>query len=284
MMTAPESDGLLGGTAADFCLSRCPEHYWEGMWDKPPCQPGSRVAIPNGQDSLPIRLVGSMDRHARFWCENSPAPSFIPPCLPGPSQQPSSGSAWVHEIKHDGYRLMERVVNLKPQEGRFRTLVLDPPWPTESAGAANIAARGNPQYALMTPDQILALPVASWAEGDCHLYLWVTNSNMPLACKCMAAWGFQHKSILTWIKPRFGLGEYFRGSTEHVLFGVRGKLGTRSRTISTHFEAPVGAHSEKPERFYEIVREASYLPAGEAFQRKAREGFVNLYQAARAAA
>ena len=42
-------------------------------------------------------------------------------------------------------------------------------------------------------------------------------------------------------------------------------------------EAPVGAHSEKPEKFYEIVGAASYPPYGEAFQRKARPGFVNLF-------
>jgi bifunctional non-homologous end joining protein LigD len=35
-------------------------------------------------------------------------PGFIPPCLPSPSQLPPSGSAWVHEIKHDGYRLIAR--------------------------------------------------------------------------------------------------------------------------------------------------------------------------------
>jgi hypothetical protein len=39
-------------------------------------------------------LVASMDRHVRT------------PCLPSPSQNPPSGSAWVHEIKHDGYRLI----------------------------------------------------------------------------------------------------------------------------------------------------------------------------------
>jgi hypothetical protein len=54
-------------------------------------------------------------------------------------------------------------------------------------------------------------------------------------------------------------------------------LRTRSRSIATHFEAPVGAHSEKPEQFYEIVRAASYPPYGEAFQRKERPDFVNLY-------
>ena len=33
---------------------------------------------------------------------------FIAPCLPSPSQKPPSGSVWVHEIKHDGYRLIAR--------------------------------------------------------------------------------------------------------------------------------------------------------------------------------
>jgi bifunctional non-homologous end joining protein LigD len=33
---------------------------------------------------------------------------FIPPCLPSPAELPPSGPDWVHEIKHDGYRLMAR--------------------------------------------------------------------------------------------------------------------------------------------------------------------------------
>ena len=35
-------------------------------------------------------------------------PSFIKPCLPSKVAKPPSGSLWVHEIKHDGYRLMVR--------------------------------------------------------------------------------------------------------------------------------------------------------------------------------
>ena len=35
----------------------------------------------------------------------SPA-AFIEPCLPSPADKPPSGSNWIHEIKHDGYRLM----------------------------------------------------------------------------------------------------------------------------------------------------------------------------------
>jgi len=33
---------------------------------------------------------------------------FIEPCLPSKVARPPSGPLWVHEIKHDGYRLMLR--------------------------------------------------------------------------------------------------------------------------------------------------------------------------------
>jgi bifunctional non-homologous end joining protein LigD len=38
-----------------------------------------------------------------------PLPSgFIPPCLPTKAPHPPTGDAWVHEIKHDGFRVIAR--------------------------------------------------------------------------------------------------------------------------------------------------------------------------------
>jgi bifunctional non-homologous end joining protein LigD len=34
--------------------------------------------------------------------------AFIAPCLPTRTERPPSGADWIHEIKHDGYRLMAR--------------------------------------------------------------------------------------------------------------------------------------------------------------------------------
>jgi ATP-dependent DNA ligase len=34
--------------------------------------------------------------------------SFVEPCVPSKAAAPPSGALWVHEIKHDGYRLMVR--------------------------------------------------------------------------------------------------------------------------------------------------------------------------------
>ena len=33
---------------------------------------------------------------------------FVPPCLPTKAPQPPSGDTWVHEIKHDGFRIIAR--------------------------------------------------------------------------------------------------------------------------------------------------------------------------------
>jgi bifunctional non-homologous end joining protein LigD len=33
---------------------------------------------------------------------------FVAPCLPTPARQPPSGALWLHEIKHDGFRVIAR--------------------------------------------------------------------------------------------------------------------------------------------------------------------------------
>ena len=166
------------------------------------------------------------------------------------------------------------VASLQPVAGKFPTLVVDPPWDYEQWRGS----RAGPTYATMSQQELLALPIPNWAASKCHLYLWTTNAFMPQANELVAAWGFAHKTILTWVKPRIGFGQYFRNRTEHVLFAIKGDLAVRCHNISTVFEAPQGKHSEKPERFYEIVRQASPAPYGEAFQRNPRPDFVNLFE------
>ena len=169
----------------------------------------------------------------------------------------------------------KRILGITPIVGTFKTLVIDPPW---DYGDLSLAGRAAPIYNTMSHDELLALDVEGWADENCHMYLWTTNNFIPLAVELMACWGFQHKTVLTWVKPRWGLGSYFRNSTEQVLFGVRGELRTRSDSIATHFEAQMGEHSEKPEEFYEIVRKASYPPYGEVFQRTDRPDFRNVFK------
>ena len=36
------------------------------------------------------------------------AAGFIAPCLPTKTHEPPSGRLWIHEIKHDGFRIIAR--------------------------------------------------------------------------------------------------------------------------------------------------------------------------------
>ena len=157
---------------------------------------------------------------------------------------------------------------VKPLKGKFSTLCIDPLW------AYVAGERSRPTYATMSQKELLALPVASWADERAHLYLWSTNANLPDAFELMEAWGFKFVTLLTWVKPSFGLGTYFRTSTEHVLFGVRGRLLTRVRNLGTHFTAPKTLHSEKPDIFYQLVERTSYPAFLDVFARKRRLGWT----------
>jgi bifunctional non-homologous end joining protein LigD len=35
-------------------------------------------------------------------------PDFCEPCLPRPAEKPPTGAGWLHEIKHDGFRMLVR--------------------------------------------------------------------------------------------------------------------------------------------------------------------------------
>jgi len=37
-----------------------------------------------------------------------PGLGIIEPCLPSPAKAPPSSPGWLHEIKHDGFRIMAR--------------------------------------------------------------------------------------------------------------------------------------------------------------------------------
>jgi hypothetical protein len=90
-------------------LSHCPEPYGQKMWDRRQTCPLEAMS-PSRDRSRPLSpLVASMGPPCVFPVRKFPFPPVsIPPCLPSPSQKAPSGSAWVHEIKHDGYRVMAR--------------------------------------------------------------------------------------------------------------------------------------------------------------------------------
>jgi len=198
-----------------------------------------------------------------------------------------SGTASVIEaeraIKEDA-RELERVQNAEKvialanpldAQGLFQTIVIDPPWDWGDEGDVNQLGRAKPDYATMPIQDIEALPISKIADKNCHLYLWATNRSLPKAFRLIDAWGFRYITCITWVKPSYGMGNYFRGSTEQVLFAIKGSQPLKRKDAGTHFEAPRGkGHSAKPDAFYDLVSTCSHAPFIDIFGRKKREGWT----------
>jgi len=153
-------------------------------------------------------------------------------------------------------------------------------------GANGIAER---HYGTMTNQEILDLPVAASADEEAHLFMWVTNpyifggrfSNIT-AEQIVNAWGFTYKTMLTWVKTTKqgdptggGLGWFFRGATEHVIYATRGKAKIApSRREKNVIMAPTSRHSAKPPEFMEMVERVTEGPRLELFARTPRPGWT----------
>ena len=51
---------------------------------------------------IPIKAPMSLRERTR------PGLGILEPCLPSPAKAPPSGPGWLHEIKHDGFRILAR--------------------------------------------------------------------------------------------------------------------------------------------------------------------------------
>ncbi|HEY5658348.1 MAG TPA: MT-A70 family methyltransferase [Myxococcota bacterium] len=195
-------------------------------------------------------------------------------------------------------------------DGRFRTIYADPPW-TER-GAGKIKRGADRHYPLVPTPEIpgvmkgaMALGAPLWKPAsDAHLYLAVTNNFLEDGLWVMRELDFRYVTNLSWTKmkggadldadidqladeTRSGIGQYFRGEHELILFGVRGQgmspavyTGRRdlgSSILAKHERRSDGQriHSRKPVDIYERIEARSHGPYLELFARAGRPGWVS---------
>jgi N6-adenosine-specific RNA methylase IME4/ParB-like chromosome segregation protein Spo0J len=149
--------------------------------------------------------------------------------------------------------------------GPFQVIVADPPWQYDTGNEL--------PYPTMEIEEIKALPIESIAADDALLWLWTTNAHLRVAFDVVEAWGFEYKSLLTWVKDRMGTGEWLRGQTEHCLLAARGKPVFLKGQHATALHAARREHSQKPETFYELVTATCPGSKLELFARQKREGW-----------
>jgi len=182
----------------------------------------------------------------------------------------STANRWLQVLTCPSEQVIEEAPTLP--EGRFATIVADPPWAYRDALPQKQGAISN--YSCLTVPEICELAIPYVAADDAHLYLWVTTGMIQEGYEVVRAWGFIFKSFLTWHKTgRMGLGRWFRNDTEHVIFAVRGDLKLKRKDARNIFRAPARSHSEKPEEFIALVETCSPGPYLELFSRKIRPGW-----------
>ncbi len=161
---------------------------------------------------------------------------------------------------------------------KYKTILLDPPWDYENfrkyqGWKYSREYRIRPLYDVMSIDKIKKLPIPDLLEKNAHLYLWSTNIFLQPALEILAYWGLSYKTAITWIKSGMGMGYYYRVSTEHCLFAVKGSLRLKMRNTQNYFYAKKTKHSKKPLEMYSIIENNSYPKYLELFARNKRKNW-----------
>jgi len=187
----------------------------------------------------------------------------------------------------------------------IKTVYADPPWQGSNDSFDSSFCPGGRSgskfaaYERMKQDEIknMADWVKAFCHEDCHLWMWAISCKLLDALEVMKAWGFRYITNMAWVKMRdgklqSGIGHYFRGSHELLLFGKRGKPPLkRPKPGELSFKCKDGRrvkdqkrkrfyvpsvilaertkHSKKPEEVYDIIEKISYSPYLELFARHA---------------
>jgi len=173
----------------------------------------------------------------------------------------------------------------------FGVIYCDPPWKYSQAWSGKkVHGAAAAHYKTMSDADLAAIPLGDWASSQgAILALWTTLPRLDSGMDLLRQWGFTYKTSLPWIKTtpstgniQRGVGIWFMGTTELVLFGQKGKVGNfkdRRGTLGLlhndrTFFAPGTKHSAKPHDLYEYL-EAFPGPYLELFARNTRPGWVS---------
>ncbi len=174
------------------------------------------------------------------------------------------------------------------KRGHYGAILADPPWHYQVWSAKGTGRSAEQHYGVMTPAELVALPVHELAAPDCVLFCWVTWPVLPQALSLIETWGFIYKTCaFDWMKadntqPHFfeeqvsaqvGLGHWTRSNTEPCLLAARGKPKRLNADVRQGIIAPRRQHSRKPDGLHERIERLVTGPYLELFARERRPGW-----------
>ena len=183
--------------------------------------------------------------------------------------------------------------------GGWRCITADPPWNFKARTALkleNFHSRRDVEkhYAVMSLEDIMAMPVKQIAAKDSHLFIWTTGPCLRQAFDVIEAWGFKYSSVaFTWVKLKkshnamqlrvlpldacdlhVGLGLTTRKNAEFCLLARRGSARRKAKDVREIILSPRREHSRKPDEFFPRVEAYCDGPRLELFARETRPGWT----------
>lgn len=236
--------------------------------------------IPPTLDDIGINRI---DAHRWQIIATIPEPKFEAFIKETTSQEEKLTTAAIYRaariilIEQELDQVIQDGIDIRIPEGKYKTLVVDPPWPMEKIAREVAPNQVAFEYPTMTLDQLHSLTeIYQLADEDnCHLFLWTTQKFLPDAFDLLVSWSFYYVFTMVWHKPGgfqpFNLPQY---NCEFVVYGHRGNPGFLDlKDFPTCFDAPRREHGRKPDEFYNLIRRVCAGPRIDIFSREKREGF-----------
>ena len=166
-------------------------------------------------------------------------------------------------------------------EGKFATIVCDPPWPLEKIRMEVNSDEPEMDYETWTEEELpqrlreLGRFIDSKAADKCILWFWTTVKFQRAAEDAVEQWGWNRLPSGIWHKTTgmqpVGLPKW---NYEVVVIARRGGAEfLTTQDFPLCFNGTSREHSRKPAEFYDRVRRVSPAPRLDMFSRAPIEGF-----------
>ena len=178
------------------------------------------------------------------------------------------------ESREQKAKMRMEALAIKPPEGKYRTIVIDPPWDMERIQMENRTFdKESFDYPTMSLDEIKDFKLP--AHEECHLWLWTTQKYLRPSFDLLDAWDFTYLATFVWHKnggfQPVGLPQF---NCEFVLLARKGgQPFIETKQFFTCFNAPRREHSRKPDEFYDVVKRVCPEPRIDIFSREDRDGY-----------